>query len=241
MNKILIVEDDQQIRDELIRVSKKINSKVEVLSTGYAKEALEIATNNKISAFFLDIQLIDYSGLELAKQIRSLKDYSFTPIVFITAIPTRELEAFKKTYCYDYIIKPFTYDEIEKVFKRILIDYIEGAKDEGDNDSKLPLKFKGYTQLINLKDIVYVEYSNRKILIHTKKESIKYLSMPLKKFKLQLSNDFIQVHQSMIINKLYISKIDLSNRNIKLTGSDNEIPIGRSFTKEVGEYLNEIY
>ncbi|WP_229775528.1 response regulator [Anaerosalibacter bizertensis] len=62
--------------------------------------------------FLLDIQLKDYSGFELAKEIRNIDNYKLTPIIFVTAIPTRELMAFKEIHCYDYIVKPFKEEEI---------------------------------------------------------------------------------------------------------------------------------
>jgi two-component system LytT family response regulator len=235
MGKILIVEDNQSTRDTLIRMVNEIDSSMEVLSTGYAGEALSFAGNNVITAFFLDIQLKDYSGLELAKQIREIKTYDFTPIVFITAMPTRELEAFRQIHCYDYIIKPFTEVELERVFRKILVDY--ATMHVGEKASKFSLNYKNHTQLIDLKDIVYIEYLNRRIFIHTKRDNIKYNHMPLKQVKSLLPDYFVQIHQSIIINSQYVTFIDLSRQILRLEGNDEPLSIGRSYIKRAGEII----
>lgn len=238
MGKILIVEDNHSTRDALIWVANKLNPDIEILSTGFAEEALGFALNNEIEAFFFDIQLEDYSGLELAKQIRVITAYQFTPIVFITAMPTRELEAFRQIHCYDYIIKPFTEAELEKVFKKILIDY--GSTRNSEKNHKLSLDFKSHTQLISLKEILYIEYFNRKIVIHTKKEVIQYIHVPLKQIKTLLPDYFIQIHQSFIVNFHYIKAVKYGNQCVRLYESENELPIGRSYMKEMGERINEL-
>lgn len=239
MRKILIVEDNEVTRLDLIKTAHKIDNTIEVLSTGNAGEALEYARNNSITALFLDIQLLDYSGLELAKQIREIKAYHFTPIIFITAMPTRELEAFRQIHCYDYIIKPYTQEQLEHVFKSILINYVENMKKQ--NNDKLLLEFKNFSQFISIKDIMYIEYKNRKIIIHTKRESISYIHMPLIKFKEKLPAHFIQIHQAFIVNSKYVSTIELNNQLLKLMDQRIVIPIGRSYKKEVGDMLNGLH
>lgn len=235
MGKILIVEDNELTCAALISAAYRINPAIGLLITGYAREALDFAVKDEIIAFFLDIQLEDYSGLELAKQIREIKAYQFTPIIFITAMPTRELEAFRQIHCYDYILKPFSKEEIEIVFKKILIDYNLTYKLE--DNQKLSLRFKSHVQLVEIGEILYIEYSNRRIFIHTKSEVIKYIHMPLKDMKKELPQSFIQIHQSIIINSKYLKKVDLSRQYLELERKDILLPIGRSYKKSVGDII----
>ncbi len=104
---ILVVEDEALIARKLKKIINKIDSEVNVFITGSAGEALEYAEEQTVDLFCLDIQLEDYNGIELAKKIRNLPNYTLTPIIFIKAIPTRELIGYKETHCYDYIIKHF--------------------------------------------------------------------------------------------------------------------------------------
>jgi len=132
MAKILIVEDEWLIAKGLSAIIHSIDKEIEVKITGYAKEALKHAKEDYYDVFLLDIQLIDYSGFTLANQIREMNQYKLTPMIFITAIPTRELLAFKEVHCYDYIVKPFKEEEIRTALETIICYGIQkqsGLKD----------------------------------------------------------------------------------------------------------------
>jgi len=239
MGKILLLEDNISCRRHLLEIASRINPTLEFFETSRASEAYEYSISNNISAFLLDIQVEDYSGIELAKRLRQIKKYQFTPIIFITAMPTKEMEAFRKIHCYDYILKPYSEEDVKNVLQKILVDFLdETYKNEA---KKLALKFKDFTQLIDMKDIIYVEYFNRRIVIITKEDKIEYMRMPMKKFKPLLDEAyFMQVHQSIIINLNYVEKIEFDSKKIKLNSVKHEVPIGRSFLKEVRGKFNDI-
>jgi len=229
MNKILIIEDEKSIANQLEYLAYEQNPNIMIYKAGSKVEVMEILKNHTINAFFIDIQLEDYNGLELAKELRKLSDYQFVPMVFITAVPTRELEAFRQVHSYDYILKPFTIDEVKKVFREILLDYFN---DSGIEETII-LEYKSYNHTINTRDILYVEMYNRRIHIITKDDNIEYNVMSLTKFHEKLPESFVRVHQSYIINKRYLESYSLSLFLIKLDGCDVDIPIGRSFIKNV--------
>lgn len=239
MGQILLLEDNISCRRHLLEIASKINPTLEFFETSRASEAYNYSISNNISVFLLDIQVEDYSGIELAKRLRQIKKYQFTPIIFITAMPTKEMEAFRKIHCYDYILKPYSEEDVKNVLQKILVDFLdETYKNEA---KKLALKFKDFTQLIDMKDIIYVEYFNRRIVIITKEDKIEYMRMPMKKFKPLLDEVyFMQVHQSIIINLNYVEKIEFDSKKIKLNSVKHEVPIGRSFLKEVRGKFNDI-
>lgn len=242
MDIILIVEDDVSIAQQLKCISNTVNPNVLAITTGSATEALDYIAEYDISAFFLDIDLDDFSGIELAKKIRTMKKYEFKPIVFVTGILSRELEAFRQVHCYEFIIKPFVKEEIEAVFRKILINYLShGREDKEDAQDKLMLRFKNHTQVVYKKDILYIEYRNRKIVIGMPREEIEYIHMPLKSIKLMLPTNFLQVHQSFIVNKHHIKEVDFKAQVITLDAANTIIPIGRSYRVMARGVLDEFF
>ncbi|MBS4535133.1 response regulator transcription factor [Clostridium sp. D2Q-14] len=233
MGKILIVEDDNIISEGLKSIIYSIDNSLEVLTTGFASKALEYSKKYHIDAFFLDIQLEDYSGLELAKEIRGIEKYKFIPIVFITAIPTRELEAFRTIHCYDYIIKPFTKEEVEKVFN----DIIKYGINEKREEKTIKIRQENYTYVIGQADIIYIEAKNRKLYIKTAKENFVTSSYTLKMIINELSDDFIRCHKGFIINNKFIKKVDKSNNYVYLKRLKGPVPIGRKFKENLCEDL----
>ena len=200
MARIMIVEDEANIAKGLDSIVKSIKSDIETTITGYAEEALEKATDKSYDMFLLDIQLKDYSGFELAKELRDIAKYKLTPIVFITAIPTRELLAFKEIHCYDYIIKPFNKEEVKKTISTI-INY--GIKQE-IKEEYISFDQKDYTYRVKLDEIIYLESALRKIKVVTIKEEIKVTNITLYAILDRLPDNFIRCHRGFIVNINYM-------------------------------------
>lgn len=235
---ILIVEDILEQRNFLAESANKFNSEIQIHSTDRISEALKIINTYDIGAFFIDIQLADGSGIDLAMEIRKIKKYQFTPIIFITGVRSKELEAFHEIHCYDYIIKPYTRKTITDIMSKIMVDYF----DQFTEDAKyLILDFKGVKQKININDILLVESKNRRIYIRTIYEEIPYKHMNISQFAKELPDYFFQIHQSIIVNKKYIEKIDVNSHFVKLRGLSYEVPIGVSYKKRVGDHIAEVF
>lgn len=234
----MIVEDDMIIAKGLDVIIKSVGDNIETTITQYSKEALEYANYQKYDLLFLDIQLLDYSGYELAKEIRNIDKYKLTPIVFITAIPTKELLTFKEIHCYDYIIKPFKDTEVIEVVST-LINY--GANKREGKDNYLNLKQRGYIYRINTRDIIYIESIYKKIKVVTDKEQIEVNNCTLYKIREELlEEEFVQCHKSFIINRNYIKGVDLVKSLIELSSTDVRVPIGRKYKENLmGEMVDE--
>lgn len=232
MANVMIVEDEINIALGLETIVKSIKSNIETTITGYAKEALEMANLKSYELFLLDIQLNDYSGFELAKEIRNIDMYKLTPIVFITAIPTKELLAFKQIHCYDYIVKPFSEKEVIEVLSTI-INY--GIKKE----EYISFNLRDYIYRIKFDDIIYFEVIQRKIKVVTFKEQFELSNYTLNRLQDTLTNDFIRCHKGYILNVNYISSVDKANNCINLEEIDDIIPIGRKYKDVIGGMVYE--
>lgn len=94
--RILIVEDDVVQRNNLIKIVESRFKDVQVLYSDSVKESLFLLKERKIDLFMLDIKLKDGSGIELAEEIRKIKGYELTGIIFLTTEKQLILDAFKK-------------------------------------------------------------------------------------------------------------------------------------------------
>lgn len=233
--KILIVEDNLLTARGLEGIINSINAKIEINVTGYAEKALNYAKRTNYDMFLIDIRLKDYSGFELAREIRDIEHYKLTPIVFITAIPTRELMAFKEIHCYDYIVKPFRAQDVVNVLKT-LINYGIKRKEK----VYLKLKQKDYYYLIKQNEIIYIEAKGKKILIIAKDESIELSTYTLKQLFDKLTDYFAQCHRGYIVNLNYIRKIDRTNSDIYLYDTELPIPIGRKYRDCILKRLQQL-
>ncbi len=118
--KILIVDDEDVIRDVCRRSLEKPGYSVETAENGVI--ALEKMRAASIDIVFSDIKMPIMTGVELLEAIK--RDYPHTEVIMMTAFATVEnaIAAMKKG-AYDFILKPIKPDQIrmaaEKCFEKI--------------------------------------------------------------------------------------------------------------------------
>lgn len=226
MKTIVIVEDNKIEAGHIESLLLTIEDNLEIHITGKATTALKLAKKICVDIFFIDIQLIDYDGFKLAQQIRILEHHVLTPIVFITGVKDRELIGYKNYHCYEYIIKPYTKDEFIETISKLLLTV-------QPKDERLRFKQKGYTYIIKLRNIFYIDILKRKITIHTMKGNVSLTNKTLTEIRKMAPKTLIQVHQSFLVNKNYVERIMKGENIIYFRGCKNPIPIGRKYLNNV--------
>lgn len=109
MLKILIVEDEQAVREFLVKTFDMIGYTTLTASTG--KEALEIFEAEHPQAIFLDMMLPDKDGLEILKEIKE-KDANNIVIIVSSKTDTDIIKKAKALGAIEYITKPFFRESI---------------------------------------------------------------------------------------------------------------------------------
>jgi DNA-binding NtrC family response regulator len=113
--KVLVVDDESLMRDFLKEALGRSDYSVDSASTG--EEALEKIKDKDYDIILSDIRMPNMSGMELLK---ATKEYlPDAKVVMMTAYGTVEnaVEAMKLG-AFDYVMKPFSADEIELVLRR---------------------------------------------------------------------------------------------------------------------------
>lgn len=230
---ILIVEDDPHIAKLLLSCVKELDDSIRVISAVQSAEALSIASREFIDLFILDIQLADYKGTRLALQLRSMDQYSYTPIIFATALANEELTAYRDIKCYNFLIKPFMKEQVIHVLRDTIL-YSEHLGLEQQNKT-LRIEQKSHIFEYKLNQIVYVESFGKTLELHLRTsgdqvKSDRISGCSLKKMSGLLDkHSFVQCHKSYIINTSYLTKIDKTEGLVELTGVPHPIPIGNKY------------
>ena len=239
MKKILIIEDNPIHAQVLVDILRDLDQSLQVYVTERVDKAYQFAMESTINLFLIDIILDpdvqgDVSGLTFAESIRIIPKYSFTPIIFITSLEDPKLHAYKDLRCYGYIEKPFEPAKVQEMISMAL-EFPEATEE----DRNVYFRKDGIIYCFKKNDIVYVESSRRKVIIHTINDE---LTIPYKTTEQILealnSRNFIQCSRYAIINKKYVKSIDYVNRFVRLKGVDREIEIGVSMKKR---FRNEFW
>ncbi len=113
--KILIVDDDQFMRELLIEKLTEIGYDVSSVSESFL--ALTTIKENKPDLILLDILLPGLSGLETLNVLRASDDSLHIPVILISRLDEPELiRTAQRLGADDYLVKPFTAEVlIEKI------------------------------------------------------------------------------------------------------------------------------
>ena len=118
-NKILIVEDEKDIRDLIIYSLE--GKGYQTISTDDGEKAIKMLKENKPDLVILDWMLPSVSGLEICRSIRRDIKTKNIPIIMLTAKITEEDKVLGlDSGADDYITKPFSTAELNSRVKAIL-------------------------------------------------------------------------------------------------------------------------
>jgi two-component system, OmpR family, response regulator ResD len=133
MNKILIVDDEREMRLLLRIYLQQENFFIEEASNG--KDAYEKILKNEYDLMILDVMMPLMDGWETIEQVRKISDI---PIILLTAKGTVEDKVIGLTAgADDYLVKPF--DEAELIVR---VKALLRRTQKGNEKDKI-LKFKG--------------------------------------------------------------------------------------------------
>ncbi|MBQ9512791.1 MAG: response regulator, partial [Lachnospiraceae bacterium] len=91
--KVLIVDDEAAVAEDLATVLKKVLSYAVIKSAFSASTALQMVRKEAFDVALLDIRMPDKDGLALAKEIKEIRP--LINIIMVTAYPEYALEAHK--------------------------------------------------------------------------------------------------------------------------------------------------
>ncbi len=109
MLRVLIVDDEMLARDELKYLLHRTKEVDFIEEAESIEEALDKMMDEKPDLLFLDIQLSDDSGFDIAKRLKKMKNPP--AIIFATAYDQYALQAFEVD-AIDYILKPFDEERV---------------------------------------------------------------------------------------------------------------------------------
>ena len=110
---ILIVDDDEGMRDTLTAILKR---EYRVLSVSSAEDGLSKLRQTRVDLMLLDVRLPGIGGLEMLKQVREHRDE--VEVIMISAITDVETAVqAMKLGAYHYITKEFDYDALRALVR----------------------------------------------------------------------------------------------------------------------------
>ncbi|RXJ72443.1 response regulator [Veronia nyctiphanis] len=119
MQKILAADDSVSIRQMVSHTLKEAGYVVETANDG--ADALTKAKASQYDVIISDVNMPNMSGLEFVKEVRTVPQYKFTPILMLTTESSVEKKSMGKAAgATGWIVKPFNPETLLKTLQRVL-------------------------------------------------------------------------------------------------------------------------
>ncbi len=236
--------DDEPLALEL--VSKFIEQTAFLKLVGKfsnAIEALGFINQHEVQLVFMDIQMPDLSGMELARVLDGKKNSDHTRIIFATAYHQFAIEGYK-VEALDYLLKPYSYEEFLSAatkgfsyFEKLnQTDSSAQKKTESTTPDYIFLKVEYQLVKVMLKDISYVEAYKDYVKVHLISKPNPLLSLTSLKSMEELlpSDQFMRVHRSFIVALDHIESVSKNTINI----GNQSITVGDNYKEPFLEFMS---
>jgi two-component system LytT family response regulator len=223
MNLSCVIIDDEPNAVNLLEILVRQNTQWQVLDKCYdALEAIAFLKDNKPDFIFLDINMPQLTGMELAGLLSNQ-----TKIVFTTAYSEYAAESYT-FQTIDYLLKPITLKRFLAAMQKIEAYF---SSHNGGEKAIQPtgqeyffVKSGKELRKILLEDIQYFEGEKEYVRVVTPSSQL-LIYRRLKDIDEQLTAPFVRVHNSYIVNTKQINKIQDNHIYV----ANKQIPISEKF------------
>lgn len=164
--RILIVDDERPARDKLRRLLEREADVTALAEARDGVEALEQVDAFKPDVAFLDIQMPEVSGLEVAASLPAPAPL----IVFATAFDQYAIQAFDAN-AIDYLLKPYDQARLQRALERVRQRLVTPAPlpafDSGHQIRQLLITERGVTRVIRVDQVQWIETADNYVILHT--------------------------------------------------------------------------
>jgi len=254
----IVVDDEQLAREELCFLLGQVGGVDVIAQAGNGLEALRVIEEHTPDLVMLDVQMPGLTGFEVARRL--LDTGIASQVVFVTAYDQHAIEAFEVN-AVDYLLKPVEAERLETTVERVR-RRVQTARPQprqptpGDDVEKLlqllssrqerreqlAVKVGDRFLLVQTDEVVHASVEDDVITVVTNGLCGTSNYRTLDELQARLDPAvFWRVHRSHLVNINRIKEIvPWFSRNYILKMKDSkgsEIPVSRSQTKRLREYL----
>lgn len=221
-----IIVEDEPLACEKLEGFIALVPELELLkSFDNALDAMSYINSNKIDILFLDIQMEQFTGIQLL-EVLPAKPY----VIIVSAYEQYALKGYELEV-FDYLLKPFNFDRFVAAVNKVFADV--KTKTQVNSSAAIFIKSEYKHEQVNPHDILYVQGMREylRIVLPSRKIMTKLKFSDI--LEMLPQNLFIQVHKSWVVS---INKIEYIERERIKIGSEF-IPIGKSYKQQVKNLL----
>lgn len=221
MNKLkaIIVDDEEAAQNVLGNLLQMSKTNVEVLTCcSDLPQAVDAIKKYKPNLVFLDVQMPDYAGYEIANFFETI-DFE---IIFVTAYDQYAIKAFELN-AIDYIVKPIERRRLNEALEKVQMkldqdnklekyqSLLDSIQEQAIGNIVIPELSGGQIskRILRIKDIIAIQAMGAYCQIHLLEETPFLVSRNLKYLEALLPEDsrFFRSHRSWLLNLSHVETL----------------------------------
>ena len=225
MLKDMIVDDEAPARSEMRFLLDELGQAEVVAEAASVRDAIEKLKEFPCDVIFLDINMPEATGLQLADALRRLR---FPPaVVFVTAYSEYALDAFKVN-AIDYLVKPVETDRLAQAISRVREHVSLHA--QAQHSERIPVEKGGKKILVSIDKIRFVMARDDYAYLQTAEDRY-FSTVSLAQLEKRLDgHGFFRVHRGYLVNLSMVQEVEaVAGGTLLLTldGVEDKIPVSR--------------
>jgi two-component system LytT family response regulator len=234
--RVLIVDDERPARDKLRRLLAQEADITDVVEARDGIEALAMVAQFAPDVAFLDIQMPEVSGIELAASLPSPAPL----IVFVTAFDQYAISAFDAN-AIDYLLKPYDQPRLQRAMQRVRERLASRtppaplpAFESGHPVHQLLISERGVTRVVRVEQLQWIETADNYVVLHTAGEH-PLMRQTLAGLLEKLGTGFMRCHRRAAVQLEWIESVvalEKGDCELVLRGGAR-VPCSRQFRADV--------
>lgn len=189
--RIAICDDDARGRERIRTLLEKEFSQAQTREFDSGMKLLEnVEEGWQPDIVLLDIAMEGMDGMETA---RRLKERSDAILIFVTGVKEQVFQAFD-VGAFHYLMKPVDQNKMTDVLKRA----VQEVEKRQTTPRYLLVKTEGSHRRVPVEDILYVENSGRKVILHTRTGCLEYYER-MNHLEEVLGEGFYRCHRGYLV------------------------------------------
>ena len=246
----IIAEDEPILRAQLKSKLGKLWPELKIVAdVGDGEAALEAIGEHQPQLAFLDIQMPEMTGVEVARSLMANAALR-CHVVFVTAFDQYAIEAFE-TGAIDYVLKPYSDERLKAAVDRLkerlsivpapppqnleaLLAHLAVKLNPPNEKLKwIKASIGSNLRLIPIEDVLFFQSDEKYTLVATK-EFDALIKTPIKEILDGIDAEkFWQIHRSTIVNAASIEAVTRDFRGqatVKVKGRKENLTVSRPFS-----------
>ncbi len=229
--KIAVCDDDRTTREQIASLIREQEPDAEVVAFEAGEDMMKSQENFAVS--FLDVEMKEISGIDVAKHMREEQEKrgrEKSIIIFVTGYREYMEDAFDVN-AFHYLVKPVDERKFHTVFHRALKEVSVKHKQK---KLSVMIKYNGMQKKILLKDIYYIESSNKKVVFHTRDGRMDTYGR-MDDWETELGDSFYRCHRGYLVNLEKITAYNVDT--IDVINGDSLILAQKRYSDFIKAYM----